>query len=218
MSTENRPRTTAEQLTLRVGQTAGHLVGTDEKAIQGAIDSLRRLGGGCVRVGPGVYNFRGPLWMAPGVKLVGEGDATVFRKTPSHTTSVVRDADWYEARVDVEDPSGFEPGDGIMMQATPDHGKRTAIKRIVTTVDGDSVHLSDRLLDNLWLGDEALVSSLFPLITAEELTHDETVEDIVLDGNREENDEINGNYAGGRVHSALRPVAVQPGHLSKLQW
>ena len=36
MSTENRPRTTAESLTLTVGQTSGHLVGSDEKPIQAA--------------------------------------------------------------------------------------------------------------------------------------------------------------------------------------
>lgn len=197
MSTENRPRTTAECLTLTVGQTSGHLCGSDEKPIQAALDYLRRLGGGCVSVGPGVYDFRAPLMMAPSVKLVGTGGATVLRKMPSHRTPVIRDADWYEARVDVEDPSGFEPGDGIMMQATPKHGKRTVVKRIVTAVEGQSIHLSDRLMDNLWLDDDAFASTLFPLITADELTHDVTVEDLVLDGNRDENDEINGNYAGG---------------------
>ena len=197
MSTENRPRTTAEDLTLTVGQTSGHLCGSDEKPIQAALDYLRRLGGGCVNVGPGVYDFRAPLMMAPSVKLVGTGGATVLRKMPSHRTPVIRDADWYEARIDVEDPSGFEPGDGIMMQATPKHGKRTVVKRIVTAVEGQSIHLSDRLMDNLWLDDDAYASTLFPLITADELTHDVTVEDLVLDGNRDENDEINGNYAGG---------------------
>ncbi len=134
--------------------------------------------------------------MAPSVAVVGAGEETVFRKMPSHSTPFIRDADWYEARVDVEDPSGFQPGDGILMQVKLEHG-RTVVKRIVTAIDGKSIHLSDRLMDNLWLEDDANASTLFPLITAEELTHDVTIEDLVLDGNRDGNDEINGNYAGG---------------------
>lgn len=197
MTTENRPRTTAHVLTLRVGQDDGNLIGRDEKPIQAALDYVRRLGGGRVEVGPGVYEFRAPLVMPACTTLVGSGTGTVFRKAASHRSKILRDADWYETRIDLEDPSGIQPGDGILLRATSDSGGVKVVKRLVMEVVGQSVHLSDRILDNMWLELDAEASTLFPLVTAEELTHDVTVEDLVLDGNKAENEEINGNYAGG---------------------
>jgi nitrous oxidase accessory protein NosD len=48
---------------------------------------------------------------------------------------------------------------------------------------------------NFWLEDQATAASLFPILTAE-WVNDVSVQDLVLDGNMEQNEEIDGNHAG----------------------
>ena len=49
--------------------------------------------------------------------------------------------------------------------------------------------------ENLWLSGKPACSSLFPLLTSER-TADVTIENLALDGNRENNENLNGNYGG----------------------
>ena len=47
-----------ERLTITVGPKDADLVGSNEKAIQAAVDSVARWGGGTVRILPGAYRDR----------------------------------------------------------------------------------------------------------------------------------------------------------------
>jgi parallel beta-helix repeat protein len=70
------------------------------------------------------------------------------------------------------------------------------VKDTVTAIDGNVISLSRRLKSNMWLEEKATLATVHPVITAEEQVHDVAIEDLVLDGNRDENEEINGNYSG----------------------
>ena len=127
----------------------------------------------------------------------------MLRKTASGCTPLTRDSDWYENRVTVEDPSPFRPGCGIMLRSYADGGGlREVVRDTVVDVDGSELTLSRRLLKNFWLEHRATAATLFPVVTAEEGVCDVTVEDLVLDGNHDENEEINGNYAGAGPSSS----------------
>jgi len=119
----------------------------------------------------------------------------VLKKTPSSCTPLDCDCDWYEAQVRVEDPSGFTPGCGIILRSTRDT-RLEVIKDTVTKIDGQTLYLSRRMEKNAWLEDGATAATLFPILTAEWVDN-VTVENLVLDGNRAQSDEIDGNYAGG---------------------
>ena len=191
----NRSRTIPGSLTLSVGHKDADLIGSDDKILQAGLDYLHRLGGGTLEIRAGEYTMRNTLYLRPGITIRGAGEDTILKKTPSSCTPLDCDSDWYEAQVHVADPTGFTPGCGIMLRSTRDT-RLEVIKDTVTHIDGKTLYLSRRVEKNAWLEDGATAATLFPILTAE-WVDDVTVENLVLDGNRAANDEIDGNYAGG---------------------
>jgi hypothetical protein len=192
----NRPKTVVGLLELSVGPGQGDLQGSDDKILQAGVDYLHRLGGGTLNVLPGTYTMHNALYLQPTVKVRGTDDAPVFMKAPSFSTALLQDSDWYEARVCVEDASGFTPGGGIMLRAYQGDRLVNVVQATVTAIDGNVVALDKRLLKNFWVGDRATAATLFPILTAKAGTCDVDVENVILDGNLKENEEINGNYSG----------------------
>ena len=194
----NRPMTERQEMVLTVGQGEGDLQGSDDKVLQAGADYLHRLGGGILQILPGEYTMNNALYLHPNLTVRGSGETTVLKKAGGFLTKLVRDSDWYEAQVEVEDASGFSVGCGVMLRSYKGEGNSevTVVKDTVTAVEGNVISLTKRMYKNMWLGERATLATVFPILTAEELVHDVTVEDLVLDGNMEANEEINGNYSG----------------------
>ncbi len=55
------------------------------------------------QLGPGVFTLRNAIYLRSGVHLRGCGSATVLQKAAGYVTRIVRDSDWYENVVEVED-------------------------------------------------------------------------------------------------------------------
>lgn len=191
---DNRSRTAAQKMQLSVGP-GGDLEGSDDKALQAGLDYLHRLGGGTLHIAPGQYTMRNALYLRSGVRIVGSGEDCILKKAPSVCTELTCDSDWYEAQLRVADTSGFTPGCGIALRSQH-AGALQVIKDTVTAIEGNVLHLSRRLEKNAWLGEGATAATLFPIITAE-WVDDVAIENLVLDGNRAHNEELNGNYVGG---------------------
>ncbi|MEE3233497.1 MAG: right-handed parallel beta-helix repeat-containing protein [Candidatus Latescibacterota bacterium] len=190
----NRPRTQALTLELSVGPF-GDLHGNDDKALQAGVDYLNRLGGGTLRILPGNYKMQNSLFLQSGVRIVGSGKDTTLYKAPSFSSNLICDADWYEKQIKVSDSSGFSVGCGIVIQSQH-AGALQVIKRTVTAIVDNVLHLNNRLDKNAWLSESAKASSLFPLMTAQGV-NDVHVSDLVLDGSCGQNETLNGNYVGG---------------------
>ena len=195
---KNRPMTSRRDPVITVCQGEGDIQGKDDKILQAGIEYLHRLGGCVLHILPGEYTMRNALHMRPGVHIRGSGPATTLKKAPSVVASLIQDSDWFEARVRVDNPEGFSAGGGVMLRAYYDAGtfRMMVVRDTITAIEGDTLSLSRRLEHNMWPSLQATASTLFPLITAE-YVNDITIENLVLDGNREHNEEINGNYAGG---------------------
>jgi len=198
VTSTNRPMRSRQNPVLTVGQTEGDLRGDDDKIIQAGIEYLHRLGGGKLKVLPGVYNLRNAIYMHPNITLRGSGEETILRKAGSVVTSLVRDSDWFEYGVQVADTKGFVPAGGIMLRSKtgPGDWQFDVLRATVTAIEGDVIFLDRLTEENFWLEKDATVTTIFPILTAENVD-DVVVEDIVLDGNRDENEHINGNFAGG---------------------
>jgi parallel beta-helix repeat protein len=182
---------------LTVGQAEGELQGKDDKVIQAGIEYLHRLGGGTLRVLPGIYDLRNAIYLRPNIVLQGSGEKTVLRKTASVRTLLARDSDWFEYGVQVEDPTGFIPGGGIMLrtQTGPGDWQYDVLRATVTAIQGDVLFLDQLTKENFWTEKAATAATVFPILTAENVD-DVQVRDIVLDGNQQDNAHINGNFAG----------------------
>ena len=198
VTSTNRPMRTLQNLILTVGQAEGDLHGDDDKIIQAGIEYLHRLGGGTLKILPGVYNLRNAIYMHPNITLLGSGEQTILRKSESVVTALVRDSDWFEYGVQVADTKGFMPAGGIMLRSKtgPGDWQFDVLRATITAIEGDVIFLDRLTKENFWLEKDATAATIFPLLTAENVD-DVVVEDIVLDGNRQENEHINGNFAGG---------------------
>jgi len=198
VTSTNRPMRNRQDLVMTVGQTEGDLQGNDDKVIQAGIEYLHRLGGGTLKILPGVYNLRNAIYLHPNITLRGSGEETILRKTASVVTALVRDSDWFEYGVQIADTKGFTQGGGVMLRSKtgPGEWQFDVLRATITAIEGDVIFLDRLTEENFWLEKDATAATVFPILTAENVD-DVAIEDIVLDGNRDENEHINGNFAGG---------------------
>jgi parallel beta-helix repeat protein len=198
VTTTNRPMRDRQDLVMTVGQTEGDLQGNDDKIIQAGIEYLHRVGGGTLHILPGVYNLRNAIYLHPNITLRGSGENTILRKSDGVVTNLSRDSDWFEYGVQVEDVNGFVAGGGIMLRSKTGAAdwQYDVLRATVTAVHGDVLYLDRLTKENFWIEKEATAATVFPILTAENVDN-VVVEDMVLDGNRDNNEHINGNYSGG---------------------
>jgi hypothetical protein len=197
LTATNRPMRNRQTFVLTVGQAEGDLQGKDDKVIQAGIEYLHRLGGGTLHLLPGTYTMHNALYLRPSIILQGAGETTILRKADSVVTPLVRDSDWFEYGVQVKDPQGFAPGGGIMLRSKTGTGdwQFDVLRATVTAVQGDILLLDRLTLKDFWTDKEATAGTIFPILTAENVDEVQ-VKDLVLDGNRDKNEHINGNFSG----------------------
>ncbi len=161
------------------------------------MDYVARLGGGTVRILPGTYTLRNAVHSA--LDVSGCSAAAPNRsspRSPRETVPLADDSNWFDQEITLQDAQDFRVGDGVLLQAkNPHHGGTDVIKRTLVARSGNRFKLNDGLRENVWLSGKPTCSSLFPLLTSEN-TADVVIENLTLDGNRANNDNLNGNYAG----------------------
>jgi hypothetical protein len=185
-----------ERLTITVGPAKADLAGTTEKALQAAVDYVARLGGGTIRVLPGTYRLRNAVYLRSRVRIVGSGADSILAKEPSVTTKLAEDSDWYDQEITLDDANGFRVGDGVCLRTkNPHNGGTNVAKRTLVARNGNRFKLDRALRENFWLMGEAKASTLFPILSGDEIS-DVVIEDITLDGNKDNNENLDGNYAG----------------------
>ncbi len=185
-----------QRLTVTVGPRDADLAGKDDKVLQAAVDYVARLGGGTVHVLPGAYRLRNAVHLQSRVRLLGSGAGAVLLKEESRTSKLAADSDWYDQEITLADPKGFRVGDGVCLRArNPDTRGLTVVKRTLVACSGNRFKLDRPLRENVWQMGEATASTLFPILSGDGIA-DVVIENITLDGNREKNENLDGNYAG----------------------
>ena len=184
------------RLTVSVGPAHADIIGTTEKTIQAAVEYVARFGGGTVKILPGTYRLRNAIYLQSKVRLLGSGAQTVLIKEPSTTTALAEDSDWFDQEITLADAQGFEIGDGICLRTkNPSGGAEDVVKRTLVARSGKRFKLDQGLRKNFWRIGKTSVSTLFPLLSGENIA-DVAIENLVLDGNRANNVNLDGNYAG----------------------
>jgi parallel beta-helix repeat protein len=185
-----------KKLTLTVGPKKADLVGSSDKVIQAALDYVARLGSGTVKLLPGTYTCRNSISLPSRVRLVGSGSDSIITKIASETVEVSGDSDWYDQEITLKKKSGFRVGDGVtLIVKNPHNGSTDVIKRTLIASNGNRFKLNDGLRKNVWTSSNPTCNSIFPILTSE-YTADVTIENLVLDGNKKNNINLNGNYGG----------------------
>jgi hypothetical protein len=187
-----------EQLTVTVGPDSktAQLVGTSERVLQAAVDYVTRFGGGTVQILPGMYKLRNAVYLASNVRILGSGADSILIKEPSIKTKLAADSDWYDQEITLEDAKGFQVGDGICLRTkNPHNGGTNILKRTLIARSGNRFKLDKALRENYWQVGESTAATLFPLFSGE-LLKNVVLENITLDGNKANNELLDGNYAG----------------------
>jgi nitrous oxidase accessory protein NosD len=185
-----------ERVTITVGPKEADLVGTTEKVLQAAVDYVARLGGGTVKVLPGTYKLRNSVFLASKVRLVGSGVDSVLIKEPSQVAKLSEDSDWFDQEITLIDGKAFRVGDGVCLRTkNPHNGGTDILKRTLVAKDGNRFKLDKPLRENFWLMGESTCAALFPLVTGELLSQIAIV-NIAIDGNKSQNENLDGNYSG----------------------
>jgi hypothetical protein len=200
-----RPRATSgdpvepnweHRIKVSVGPGKADIVGSDHRVIQAAVDYVAGLGGGTIQVLPGTYRFRNAVRLRSGVRIVGSGLDSVCIKEPSVKTLLSENSDWYDREVTLTDASGFEIGDGIVLRTkNPNNGSFDTYKRTLIARSGNRFKLDEMLVENFWTKGGASAATLFALFDGFRVA-DIAIENICLDGNRANNEFLNGNYVG----------------------
>ena len=186
----------SDLLTITVGPAKADIVGTTEVAIQAAVDYVARLGSGTVKILPGEYRCRNSVFLASKIRVVGSGADSVLLKDPMAKSELVEDSDWYDQEITLSSSDGFRLGDGVFLTvAKPDAGGIVNLKRTLVARDGNRFKLDRPLRKNVWISGESTCATLFPLFSGEYL-EDIVIENLSFDGNRENNENLNGNYGG----------------------
>jgi hypothetical protein len=197
-----------ERLTLTVGPRKADLAGTTDKVIQAAVDLVARRGGGTVQLLPGTYRLRNAIYLQSGLRLLGAGSDTVLIKEPSTTTKLLEDSDWYDQEITLADAREFQLGDGVCLRARNPHGNPVVLKRTLVARNGNRFRLDRALRENLWLLGEATASTLFPILSGDNIS-DVWIEGLSLDGNKAHNANLDGNQAGCIFLQDCNRVAIR---------
>jgi len=183
-------------LSITVGRRDAQINGADDRVLQAGVDYLAGLGGGTLKLLPGVYRLNNAVYLRSHIRIEGSGPETVLLKNPSISSPLAVDSDWYTSEVTPTNASGFEMGYGICLKAkAPHQGGMNIIKRTIVARDGNRLLLDQPLEKNFWADHEAQIATLFPILSGEDVS-DIEIRDLTLDGNRPNNELLDGNYAG----------------------
>ena len=102
-----------EKPRIKVGLADADIVGSDNRALQAAVEYVARLGGGTVEIGEGVFLMCDSLHLRSNVRVSGQGEKTVLRKAPSVVSPLACDGDFGQEQFTVKNPEGFAVGYGV---------------------------------------------------------------------------------------------------------
>ncbi len=180
---------------ITVGQHDAALMGRDNRVLQAAVDFIAGLGGGVVRIGPGVYAMNDSLHLRPNVTLEGTPGQTVLRKTAGVKVDLAIDGDFGEEQVTLKEIDGFDVGDGIAIWDRGAGGFHTTVARI-TGRRGNTVSISRPLNADCMVQNGAVAATVFPVISGYHL-EGARIKGITVDGNRDQNVHLNGCRGAG---------------------
>jgi hypothetical protein len=186
----------AEGATVTVGPAEADVIGTDEVAIQKAIDRVAAAGGGTVLIKAGTYTLQNSVRLISHLTLKGEGpDKTVLKKATGVRSRLVLDADYGEFIATVEDARSFRPGMGVTILDKASPSGWTPSVRTIVSIDGNTLRFDRFLHMDYSVENDGQVFNTFPLIAGYEV-EDVQVEDLTADGTRTGSGFLDGCQAG----------------------
>lgn len=180
---------------ISVGQSSADIVGTDNRALQAAVDYVANLGGGVVEIGPGEYLMNDSLHLRSRVIVRGTQGQTVLRKAKAAQSPLAIDGDFGEEQITVVNAEGFKTGYGVTVWDRNAGGFHTTVGRI-TGQSGNTFAINMPLNADCMITDGAQAATVFPVISGYNI-EGARLENLTIDGNKGENIALNGCRGAG---------------------
>ncbi|MFC1619603.1 right-handed parallel beta-helix repeat-containing protein [Candidatus Neomarinimicrobiota bacterium] len=194
---------------ITVGGAGADITGFTSEAIQQAVDELKsRAGGGVIKLTPGIFHIKAPVRLYSRQELTGSGKETVLRKVDGFSTNLVIDADYGERQLTVADPADFEPGMAVHIYDTEHNNAWEVSIAVITMIEGNVLYLDEYLLRDYRADKGGGVSTASAIIASLE-TEDVSIKNLTADGNRQQNEFINGCRGGGVYLYDVRDALVE---------
>jgi hypothetical protein len=181
--------------TVTVGNEKADIVGSDNRALQAAVDYIAGLGGGVVEIGEGRFLMYDSLHLRTNVTVRGKKGKTVLLKADGVVSALVLDGDFGEQQFTVENPTGFKVGYGVAIWDDQAGGFHTTVARI-TGGNGNTFSIDNPLMADCMVSNKARAATVFPVVSAYNV-EGVRIENLVIDGNKESNVHLNGCRGAG---------------------
>ncbi len=183
-------------MSVSVGSVGADIIGTDNVAIQKAIDRVAAAGGGTVVIKAGTYVLANSVRLSSHIRLIGEGPGkTMLKKAPGVQSKLKLDADYGELIATVEDASGFVTGMGVTILDQVSPSGWTPSVRTIVRIEGNTLYFDRFLQMDYAVERQARIFNTFPLIAGYDV-EDVQVQDLTVDGSRASSGILDGCQAG----------------------
>jgi parallel beta-helix repeat protein len=185
----------ADQI-ITVGGPGADVPGFTSEAIQIALDAVKARGGGIVKLNSGTFKIICPVRLSDNTSLIGSGINTILQKCDGFKTSFIIDADWGMLKAVVKDVSGFKTGMGIQLYDSEHNQGWDVTTAVITDIKDNTIYFDNRTVNDYLASLNGTVTNSFSIIEAVDVENVK-ISDLVIEGNKNTNEYINGCRGGG---------------------
>src|SRR2546430_1286407 len=150
--------------TITVGVSGADIIGSDNRALQAAVDYIAGLGGGTVEIGAGEFVMHDWMHLRWFVTVRGVKGKTILRKDKAAVSILALDGDYGEEQITVVNPEGFKVGYGVAVWDSQSGGFHTTVGRI-TGQNGNTFSIATPLNADCMMANKAQAATVFPVVS-----------------------------------------------------
>ena len=167
------------------GVDAGDIRGSDNKALQAAVEYVASLGGGTVRIGPGKYVMRNALTLRDNVRVIGTPGKTILSPVDGLRVKLATDGDCNQRELTLTNGSGFKVGDRVLVSCDryPAYFLITAAN-LTAKLGPNRFRIDEPFRTDYQIGKNARAELNFPCVGGWGVKN-ASVEGITIEGNRD---------------------------------
>jgi len=194
--------------TITVAQSgSADVVGSDNVALQKAADMLKP--GDTLAIGVGTYTMDNSVFIPSNVTVRGTPGKTILLKSAGVASDLIEDGDYGESQLLVAEPGKFRPGMGITVLDDKQSSGWDVSVTAVKSIDGNTMMVGPLTVRDYNLEqDHARIQNTFPILCV--MDGENTVlEDIIVDGNKDQNAHLDGCRGGAIYIYKAKNVTVR---------
>jgi len=183
------------------------VIGSDSESLQKAANLLHP--GDVLSIGAGTYAMKNSLFVPSGTTVRGVAGRTILRKMSGVESQLSEDADYGDTFLTVEQPEKFHVGMGVSIVDDVRNSGWDISVASVAAVKPPYVIISPMTIrDYDHSQHHARIANTFPVLCAID-AENVVLEDLIVDGNRAENNYMNGCRGGAIYMYRVRNIIVR---------